>query len=85
MKPGCQQQVGEAWFADILAAPLRAISMSVRQILKAKEILAVVPRQPQSCRDEAYSSRARSAPCRGVHFAHASERHYLSRHIPLRC
>jgi glucosamine-6-phosphate deaminase len=38
-----QQQVGEAWFADISQVPTRAISMSVRQILKAREILAVVP------------------------------------------
>jgi glucosamine-6-phosphate deaminase len=38
-----QQQVGEAWFADISQVPLRAISMSARQILKAEEILAVVP------------------------------------------
>src|SRR5579872_6238712 len=38
-----QQQVGEAWFADISQVPTRALSMSVRQILKAKEILAVVP------------------------------------------
>ena len=38
-----QQQVGEAWFADISQVPKQAISMSVRQILKAKEILAVVP------------------------------------------
>jgi glucosamine-6-phosphate deaminase len=38
-----QQQVGEAWFADISQVPKHAISMSVRQILKAKEILAVVP------------------------------------------
>ena len=38
-----QQQVGEAWFADISEVPTQAISMSVRQILKAKEILAVVP------------------------------------------
>ena len=38
-----QQQVGEAWFADISQVPQQAISMSVRQILKAKEILAVVP------------------------------------------
>jgi glucosamine-6-phosphate deaminase len=37
------QQVGEAWFADISQVPKRAISMSVKQILKAKEILAVVP------------------------------------------
>jgi glucosamine-6-phosphate deaminase len=38
-----QQQVGEAWFADLSQVPQRAISMSARQILKAKEILAVVP------------------------------------------
>src|SRR5438093_3821336 len=38
-----QQQVGEAWFSDISQVPRQALSMSVRQILKAKEILAVVP------------------------------------------
>src|SRR6201984_538749 len=38
-----RQQVGEAWFADMSQVPVQAISMSVRQILKAKEILAVVP------------------------------------------
>ena len=38
-----QQQVGESWFADISQVPKHAISMSARQILKAKEILAVVP------------------------------------------
>lgn len=37
------QQVGEAWFANIAQVPKQALSMSVRQILKAKEILAVVP------------------------------------------
>jgi len=38
-----RQQVGEAWFADISEVPCQAISMSVRQILKSKEIIAVVP------------------------------------------
>jgi glucosamine-6-phosphate deaminase len=38
-----QQQVGEAWFTDISQVPKQAISMSARQILKSKEILAVVP------------------------------------------
>jgi len=38
-----QQQVGEGWFANLEAVPTRAISMSVRQVLKAREILAVVP------------------------------------------
>ena len=40
-----QQQVGEAWFANISQVPKRAISMSAKQILKAREILAVVPDQ----------------------------------------
>jgi glucosamine-6-phosphate deaminase len=38
-----RQQVGEAWFADISQVPTHAISMSVRQILKSRAILAVVP------------------------------------------
>ena len=37
------QQVGEGWFANISETPTQAISMSIRQILKAREILAVVP------------------------------------------
>jgi glucosamine-6-phosphate deaminase len=37
------QQVGEGWFADISQVPRRAISMSPRQILKATEIVVVVP------------------------------------------
>jgi glucosamine-6-phosphate deaminase len=37
------QQVGEGWFADISQVPRRAISMSPRQILKARELLVVVP------------------------------------------
>jgi glucosamine-6-phosphate deaminase len=38
-----RQQVGEGWFADISQVPRRAISMSPRQILKAEELLVVVP------------------------------------------
>ena len=38
-----RQQVGESWFADLSEVPKRAISMSVRQILKSEEIIAVVP------------------------------------------
>ena len=40
-----RQQVGEAWFSEISQVPKHAISMSARQILKAREILAVVPDQ----------------------------------------
>jgi glucosamine-6-phosphate deaminase len=38
-----RQQVGEGWFAEMSEVPKQAISMSVRQILKAKELLVVVP------------------------------------------
>ena len=38
-----RQQVGEGWFAGMADVPTRAISMSVRQILKAREIMAIVP------------------------------------------
>lgn len=42
-EPCRRQQVGEGWFSDISEVPRQAISMSVRQILKAKEIVCVVP------------------------------------------
>jgi glucosamine-6-phosphate deaminase len=38
-----RQQVTEGWFGTISEVPLQAISMSVKQILKANEIIAVVP------------------------------------------
>jgi glucosamine-6-phosphate deaminase len=38
-----QQQVGEGWFATLADVPTKAVSMSVRQVLRAKEILVVVP------------------------------------------
>jgi glucosamine-6-phosphate deaminase len=38
-----RQQVGEGWFTDISEVPVRAISMSARQIMKAREILSIVP------------------------------------------
>jgi glucosamine-6-phosphate deaminase len=38
-----RQQVGEGWFKDVSEVPRQAVSMSVRQILRAKEIIAVVP------------------------------------------
>jgi glucosamine-6-phosphate deaminase len=38
-----RQQVGEGWFKDLSDVPQQAISMSVRQIMKAREIIVVVP------------------------------------------
>ena len=40
-----QQQVGEGWFARLADVPETAISMSVRQILRADAIVCVVPDQ----------------------------------------
>jgi glucosamine-6-phosphate deaminase len=40
-----RQQVGEGWFADVSEVPTQAVSMSPRQIIKAREIVAVVPDQ----------------------------------------
>lgn len=38
-----RQQVGEGWFKSMAEVPERAISISVRQLLKAKAIISVVP------------------------------------------
>jgi glucosamine-6-phosphate deaminase len=48
-----RQQLGEGWFARIEDVPERAISMSISQILKSREIVCVVPdaRKAQAVRD----------------------------------
>jgi len=38
-----RQQLGEGWFPDLAAVPTRAISMSIRQILKSERIVCTVP------------------------------------------
>ncbi|HZE71557.1 MAG TPA: glucosamine-6-phosphate deaminase [Pyrinomonadaceae bacterium] len=38
-----KQQVGEGWFRRIDEVPTRAVSMSIQQILKARNVLCVVP------------------------------------------
>lgn len=55
-----QQQVGEGWFPDLSQVPKSAISMSIRQILKSKEIIAIVPearkaRAVQACFEDPIS------------------------------
>jgi len=42
-EPCRQQQVNEGWFATMEEVPRKAISMSVRQVLKAKRIIVVAP------------------------------------------
>jgi glucosamine-6-phosphate deaminase len=48
-----KQQMGEGWFASLDEVPERAISMSIPQILKAREILCIVPdaRKAQAAHD----------------------------------
>ena len=38
-----QQQVGEGWFKSLAEVPTQAISMSIKQILKSRNILCIVP------------------------------------------
>jgi glucosamine-6-phosphate deaminase len=38
-----RQQLGEGWFATLDDVPRKAMSMSVRQILKAEKIICIVP------------------------------------------
>lgn len=47
------QQVGEGWFSSLDEVPHQAISMSIRQILKAQRIICVVPerRKARAVRD----------------------------------
>ncbi|PYQ00403.1 MAG: glucosamine-6-phosphate deaminase [Acidobacteria bacterium] len=48
-----RQQLGEGWFASLEDVPQRAISMSIRQIMKARRIICVVPdaRKANAVRD----------------------------------
>jgi glucosamine-6-phosphate deaminase len=48
-----RQQLGEGWFPTFDDVPRRAVSMSIRQILKAREILCIVPdaRKARAVRD----------------------------------
>ncbi|HLV01265.1 MAG TPA: glucosamine-6-phosphate deaminase [Acidobacteriota bacterium] len=55
-----RQQMGEGWFQSLEEVPRRAISMSIKQILKSREILCVVPderkaRAVQRCLEEEIS------------------------------
>jgi len=48
-----KQQVGEGWFDSIKEVPQQAISMSIKQIMKAKNIICTVPgkRKAQAVKD----------------------------------
>ena len=75
-----RQQVGEGWFRDISEVPREAISMSVRQILKAKEIICVVPdaRKAQAVRGCFEGEVSPMAPA-SILRTHANATVYLDR------
>jgi glucosamine-6-phosphate deaminase len=52
-----RQQLGEGWFKNLSEVPQQAISMSIRQTLKAQEIIAIVP--------DARKAKAVAACCEG--------------------
>ncbi len=75
-----RQQVVEGWFESISAVPERAISMSIRQILKAREIICVVPdarkaAAVQACLEGDVSPKAPASILR----SHANTTIYLDR------
>jgi glucosamine-6-phosphate deaminase len=75
-----RQQVGEGWFAGLSDVPQRAFSMSIRQILKAKEILCIVPdarkaKAVQECFEGEISSMAPASILR----THSNTTIYLDR------
>jgi len=59
-----QQQVNEGWFASVEEVPKQAISMSVQQILRSREIVAVVPdeRKAQAVRNSLEGEISPSVP-----------------------
>jgi glucosamine-6-phosphate deaminase len=75
-----RQQVGEGWFTDLSAVPSQAISMSVRQILKSRAIISVVPdaRKAQAVRACFEGPVSPMAPA-SILRTHASATIYLDR------
>ena len=76
-----RQQLGEGWFATLADVPQRAISMSVRQILKVKKILCIVPdarkaKAVKACFDGEISPLAPASILR----THADTTVYLDQH-----
>jgi glucosamine-6-phosphate deaminase len=75
-----RQQVGEGWFPSVADVPRQAISMSVRQILKTREILCIVPdaRKAEAVRACVEGDISPVAPA-SILRTHASTTLYLDR------
>ncbi|HXW05405.1 MAG TPA: glucosamine-6-phosphate deaminase [Vicinamibacterales bacterium] len=88
-----RQQVGEGWFRTVDDVPARAITISIRQLLESREIIAIVPDERkahavQAClegpiRPEAPASILQTHPNTTVYLDTASAA-LLSRRPPIR-
>lgn len=52
-----KQQMGEGWFSSIEEVPVRAISMSVKQIMKSKHIICSVPDERKAMAVKIHSNK----------------------------
>ncbi len=76
-----RQQLGEGWFKSLKEVPTRAVSMSVRQIMKSKTIICSVPdkrkaRAVQACLEGPVTPQAPGSILQG----HKQATIYLDRH-----
>jgi glucosamine-6-phosphate deaminase len=79
MDEACRrQQVGEGWFGSVEDVPKTAVSMSIAQILKAREILVIVPdaRKAEAVRATLESEIAPAVPA-SILRTHANVTVYL--------
>jgi glucosamine-6-phosphate deaminase len=79
-----RQQVGEGWFRSVADVPRQAISMSVRQILKTREIICIVPdaRKAEAVRACVEGDISPNAPA-SILRTHAGTTLYLDRESAL--
>ena len=77
-EPCRRQQLNEGWFPTLEDVPKQAISMTISQILKAKEILCIVPdaRKAQAVKDCFEASVSPMAPASALQ-NHANTTIYL--------
>ena len=75
-----RQQVGEGWFRSIDEVPTQAISMSIKQILKAGHILCIVPdkRKAEAVRSSVESEVSPLRPA-SILQKHSNVKLYLDR------
>ncbi len=76
-----RQQVGEGWFAGLDDVPKQAISMTIKQILKAAEIICIVPdaRKAQAVKDCLEGELSPLAPASALR-THGNVTVYLDQH-----